>query len=443
MKIKNQDLKVHFIGVGGVSMSSLANYLYEIGFTVCGSDIVKNEYTEALEKKGCKIFLGHKKDNVNGAQVVVYNSAIGEDNEELCEAKRQKLFLLTRAELLKIVSENFRVRVGVCGCNGKTTVTCMLAHIFKCAKKRFTAHIGGNDNKLANSYVKGSEYFISEVCEYKKNIDEFTAEIGVCLNTGEDHLECYSGKDELIGHYFEFLKRSKTAVIYGEDENLKRYAEVNAVTFGEGKNCDYKIKDVASERGRYSFKLLSNDGQIIGIRLKVYGRHNVLNAAAAATAAMRCGIDEESIKRGLENFSGTKRRFELIGRINGAKVIADYAHHPEEIAATLSCAEEIARGKIYVVFQPHTYSRTIILKDEFVKVLNEVDNLILYKTFPAREEYLQGGSAYDLYNAMDKKGSYFAGVDALLCYLKGRLKRSDTLLVLGAGDLYNLIKSRL
>ena len=443
MESVGKTLKVHFIGIGGVSMSSLASYLIDIGFEVTGSDVTESVYTFMLRKKGCKIYLGHSKDNLPDAQVVVYNSAINKDNEELKYAREKKLFVLSRSELLKMISENFRSRVGVCGCNGKTTVTCMLAHIFKCAKKRFTAHIGGYDNKLTNSYVKGSEYFVSEVCEYNKNIGNFDATIGVCLNTGADHLECYANENELIDYYFNFLKRSETAVVWAEDRNLKNYEEENKVTFGYGDNCDYRIDGVTKKLGRYSFSLNFPSGKTERINLKVYGEHNVINAVAAAAAAGSAGISEKKIKRGLESFTGTMRRFEKIGYINGARVIADYAHHPEEIEASLKTALEICKGKLYVAFQPHTYSRTLALKEDFIRVLSGVERLVLYKTFPARESYMVGGSAYDLFCALDKKGVYLGDAEAMISYYKNKLKRSDVLLVLGAGDLYDLLKVRL
>ncbi len=443
MSAGTKKLNVHFIGIGGVSMSSLANYLIEMGFNVSGSDIMPSLYTERLAEKGCKIYIGHSEKNIDGAQVIVYNSAIGEENAELKAARENKLFILSRAELLKMVSENFKTSIGVCGCNGKTTVTCMLAHIFKRANARFTAHIGGYDNSLTNSYVSGSEYFISEVCEYKKNIAQFKATVGVCLNTGEDHLECYTDKDELIGCYFNFLKQAETAVVFAEDENLKNYKNKNAVTFGYGENCDYAIGKVVSKRGKYSFDLKLKSGETIRINLNVYGRHNVINAAAAAAAAAECNISPHAIKRGIESFNGTMRRFEKIGSVSGSVIIADYAHHPEEITAALSTADEVCGGELYVIFQPHTYTRTLLLKDEFASALSGVKNLVIYKTFAAREEYIAGGSAYELYNAMGKRGVYISDADALIEYIKSKAKRGDTFLVLGAGDLYDLLKRRL
>ena len=443
MNNSNHSLRVHFIGIGGVSMSSLAEYLNRVGFIVSGSDITTSEYTDALVKDGVEVMIGHSAENVDGAQVVVYNSAIGEDNEELNAAKANKSYILSRAELLKMISENFKTRIGVSGCHGKTTVTCMIAHILKCANEQFCAHIGGNDNEFGNGYFGGSEYFVTEVCEYKKNIDKFDAEVAVCLIAAPDHLECYDGEKDLFNSYKNFLKKAKIAIFRSEDKNLADYDYDNKITFSADTSGDYYPTNISEKAGKYRFTLNKRGERICDIKLNVYGEHNVVNAVAACACAMELGIDAACVKSGIEKFTGTKRRFEKIGKINGCAVFADYAHHPDEINAALSTAEKICKGRLFVVFQPHTYSRTLLLKEKFLDSLGKIDNLIIYKTFPAREEYIKGGSAYDLYVALNKKGVYMADPDALQYYLKKNLKRDDMLLVLGAGDIYKLIKARL
>ncbi len=437
------NLKVHFIGIGGVSMSSLALYLKRIGFVVSGSDLHPSEYTDMLIKNGIEVFFDHDVKNVYGANVVVYNSAIGDSNEELKAAKKSSAYVLSRAELLKMVSENFKVKIGVAGCHGKTTVTCMIAHILKCADKKFTAHIGGNDNKFGNFIFEGSEYFVSEVCEYKKNIDKFDADIAVCLNSASDHLECYNGEEDLIHSYKKFLERAKTAVFCAEDKNFGKNSPKNKATFALSCIGDYYPTEITEKNGKYEFTLNKRGEKNCHIKLNVYGEHNVINAVAACAAAAEAGIEPKYLKSGIESFTGTKRRFEKIGKINGAEIIADYAHHPDEIDAALIAVGKICKGRLFVVFQPHTYSRTLILKEKFIKSLEKAENLVIYKTFPAREEYIKGGSAYDLYTALNKKGVYIGDIGALLAYIKESIRKKDVLLVLGAGDLYEQLKARL
>lgn len=443
MKAIKKNFKVHFIGIGGVSMSSLAKYLLRAGFKVSGSDSVSSEYTDDLIKLGAKVFIGHDGKNLGEADIVVYNSAIGEQNAELSLARSSGLFVISRAELLSMIAENFAQTVGVSGCHGKTTVTCMLAHIYKCAGERFTAHIGGKDRSLGNFYYTGNNTLISEVCEFKKNIDLFTPTYGICLNTDLDHLDSYEGEEDLKNSYFSFLKRAKRAVIFQGDKNLKTYDGQNAVTFGWDENADYYPVSVEEEGGKYAFTLMKRGEKCFTVKLGVYGRHNVINAVAAAACAFEGGVSSEAIKKGLAKFTGTERRFEKIGKIDGATVVADYAHHPEEIAAAINTAKSLTKGRTVVVFQPHTYSRTLFLKDKFIEVLSGVEDLILYKTYPAREEYIYGGSAYDLYVSLSKRGFYAADPDALMGIIRARVRKNDLVLVLGAGDIYETVKRRL
>lgn len=434
--------RVHFIGIGGVSLSSLAKYMLRMGFTVSGSDARDSVYTEELKRLGASVFIGHSEKNAEGAQVVVYSDAIKEDNCELAFARKEKLFIMTRAELLKSVAENFGIVIGVAGCNGKTTVTCMLAHILDAAKKAFTAHIGGEDKEFSNSVIRGSEVFLSEVCEYKKNLLNFPADVCLCLNCDADHLDCYNGYDELKNAYLSYLKSGDKAVINIDDPVLAGYKEKNAVTFGVKNKAKYGVKNLTEKNGAYSFYLTENGRKLTRIALSVAGEYNAVNALAACALAREIGVSAKDIARGIKKFKGVKRRYERIGKINGADVIIDYAHHPKEIAACLSAAKKERAKNILVVFQPHTYSRTIFLKDEFIKVLGGVENLYLFRTFAAREAPIEGGSALDLYKDLGK-GEYFDDFDKLFSGLTEKLDEGDLLLVLGAGDLAELFRSRL
>ena len=442
--MNNQKYKfnIHLIGVGGVSMSGLAEYFASVGFSVSGSDRVDFPNKNRLENFGIKIYIGHNAENLKDAHAVVYSDAVSSENEELSYAKKNGLYCISRADALRMISENFGEVVGVCGCHGKTTVTCMLAHIFKSANMRFTAHIGGEDLKLGGFIINGNEVFLSEVCEFKKNINKFVADYAVCLNTGVDHMDCYASETELYDAYISFAKRAYKAIINKNDGVLGDYNCANAFFFSNLTNADAFIKNLKSKRGKYSFDFIVKGKRLGKINLSVVGRHSVENALAAAACANRMGISFKAIKKGLENFVGVKRRFEEIGMISKAKVVADYAHHPTEILACLNCAKEVSRGKVYILFQPHTYSRTIFLKNEFLQVLSSVENLALFKTFSARESYKAGGSAFDLHKEISGS-KYFESLDLACEYYEKTLTKNDLLLVLGAGDIYYLFKEKL
>lgn len=437
------DLCVHFIGIGGVSMSSLAKYLLNAGFTVQGSDITRSAYTDELIAAGAEIFIGNAAENIKNAQMVVYSDAIKAEDKELVAARQRGLYVISRTELLKSVAENFKTIVGVGGCHGKTTVTCMLAHIFRRAKLKFTAHIGGEDNEFSNCALFGGEIFLSEVCEYKKNLLAFDCTLAVCLNADPDHLDCYKDYDELKNTYYEYIKRADKAIINIDDGALAKCGDKNAATFGFSCGAKYTAKNLVDENGKYRFDFYADGKKACRVRLCVYGRHNVQNALAAAATATELGVKAADIKRGLADFKGVKRRFENIGEINGAKVIIDYAHHPREIAAVYAAAKELNANRIVTVFQPHTYSRTIFLKDEFLSVLGRIKNLYIYKTFAARENFTDGGSAFDLYRDLGGETAYFDDFAALKTQLEKTLLSGDLLLVLGAGDLAEKFRAEL
>lgn len=442
MKTVSKSLNVHFIGIGGVSMSSLARYLYSVGFSVSGSDVASSENLDELASEGIIVYKAQRAENIDGKDVVIYSDAIKPENPELKAAIERKLYVLKRAELLKIVSENFGARIGVCGCHGKTTAVCMLAHVFGEANERFTAHIGGFDLKYGNFVSRGNKYFISEVCEYKKNLNYFNADYAVCLNVEPDHMDCYENREELEKTYFDYLKRSYKAVICIDDKTLAGYTFENAVTYGLDKTADFYADNVLQKNGKYSFDVYVYGVKSMRVNLKIPGGHNVLNALAVCACASLCGIDIKRIKRGLEGFNGVKRRFERVGSIGKTEIYADYAHHPTEIAEAIKTAKEVFGGRLFVVFQPHTYSRTIFLKDRFVKTLSEAENLAIFKTFPAREEYVKEGDGEELAKLIPE-AEYFSEVTDVLAYLRARTKHGDTALILGAGDLEEKLRKYL
>ena len=424
----------YFIGIGGVSMSSLAKLLLDIGKTVGGYDANDGEYVRELKNLGVEIAIGSEEDNLELFDVVIYTDAIKENDARLVKAKNLSKLILPRGQFLREVSKLYKTVIAVSGCHGKTTCTSMLAHIFYAAGKSFTAHIGGCDLKFDNFYASGRDFFITEACEYKKNFLLLKPDISVILNSDADHLECYGSEEEVRKAYVSFAESSKISItLYGD------LPTDMGVTFGYDRQADFYAKNIVSHSGKYEFILCEKDKEFGKIRLNVYGKHNVINAVAAAAAARNAGISFEKIKEGLSGYSGVARRFEFLGKYNGAECIADYAHHPNEIKAVLRTATKITEGKLFVIFQPHTYSRTKLLFKQFVSALSSQKILLIYRTFAAREYFDDAGSALTLSQSL-KKSAYGDSPEDIMNFLSDAGEK-DKVLFLGAGDIYYLAKS--
>jgi UDP-N-acetylmuramate--alanine ligase len=430
--IKEYD-SFYFIGIGGVSMSALAKMLVDFGKIVGGSDLRESEYTYDLIKRGISVAIGNYDDSVENYQVVVYTDAVGRNNQLLVKAHLLNKVIISRGQLLDYVSQMFFKTIAVCGCHGKTTCTAMLAHIYKCSNKQFACHIGGRDVELDNYYNCGKDYFITEACEYKKNFTLLKPNFAVILNSDADHLECYSSYKELKNCYETFAEKCSCAVYLYNDLSVN-----GGVTFGLDRGADFYAKDIVCVGGKYQFLVCAYGDELGKIKLNVYGKHNILNALSAVAVASIDNVDFSDIKNGLESFYGVRRRFENIGNINGAVCIVDYAHHPNEIEAVVSTALQMCDGEVYVVFQPHTYSRTKNLFMQFVKVLLPISNLLIYKTFPAREYYDDEGSALTLSKAI--KNSIYADDLSEIKDFLSNVKNNDIVLFLGAGDIYYIAK---
>lgn len=423
----------YFVGIGGVSMSALAKILISMGYTVCGSDRCESDYTAQFAARGVSVTFGADDEIIDDCDALVYTDAIKKDDPHILRAINGNKIIIPRGRLLAAVAQLYDCTIAVAGCHGKTTCTCMLAHIFACADKPFTAHIGGNDLSFGNCRLSGNQFFITEACEYNKNFLLLQPDIGVVLNSDADHLECYGDGAHVIKAYRQFSEGCKKwAGLYGDPCGRAD------VTFGPDESADYRAARLRSEGGRYVFDVFECGRFLCRVRLNVYGRHNVFNALAAVAAARLAGIRPEAIEGGLARFSGVERRFEKIGDCGGCEVIADYAHHPREIAAALRTAAEITRGEIYVIFQPHTYSRTKNLFGDFVGALSGIKHLLIYKTFAAREYFDAEGSALTLSNAI--KNSRYAECERDIKHFVKDAGGDDKILVLGAGNIYDIAK---
>ncbi len=432
-------MQVHFIGIGGVSMSALAKYLSNHGFLVTGSDRFHSFATDELEYLGIKVFIGHKAENLNGCDVVIYSSAIEKDNPELLCAKENKIPCFDRAELLNYLSKRFKFKIGVSGCHGKTSVTSIISHILYAANCSFTAHIGGYDKMFGNLIDNGQRIFLTEICEFGRNINKFTADVAVTLNIDNDHMNCYDDMEDLAETFYSFLDRAKYKIVNIDDKYLKKYRG-SKIAYGL-KEGDFYIKNLSFQNGAQNFTLMEYGRPIFDISTNLPGKYSVLNLLAAVTVARSLGVNKDAVLKGIASFTGVKRRNEFIGRLKGAKVIADYAHHPSEIKCFLD-GLKLEKGRLFVVFQPHTYSRTRLLYKDFIRVLSGIENLYLYKTYAARENFDMEGSSLKLSGNLPKS-KYYDNFDSLYEDLRKEVSADDTIIILGAGDLYEKVCSKI
>lgn len=432
MQEKKDGIKIFFVGIGGINMSALATYLLNKGFCVCGSDKEYSLPCERLAKFGAKIFVGHDKSNVEGMDLLVVSSAIGETNEEVKYAIDNKIPIISRAQLLSLISDKFLTKIGISGSHGKTTVTSLLTHILYEDRKKFTSFIGGFDSKFDNFCYEGEEILLSEVCEFKQNINFFNPNIAVTLNIDNDHLDSYDNFSHLTKTFFDFLKRGEIAIINIDDAILAKYT-MPYISFGFHPQANYSAIRVNYKKN-LKFTVLENGNKLFTVKSKLCGKHNVYNVLAAVAVARTLNIDKTVILHAINNFDGVSRRFELIGKLNNAKCFSDYAHHPKEIDALLSMVANYNKGDLFVIFQPHTYSRTKLLFEDFIKVFNGLKNLIIYKTYSAREKIDMGYSAYYLSSKLPY-AKYFEDFQEIFEYLNGVVKQNDLVLFIGAGDI--------
>lgn len=422
-------------------MSALAKYCLFCANKVSGSDVKNSKSVKELTALGAKIFVGHSEKNVVNDQLVVYNSAIEKDNPELKKAEEMGLPLLTRSQFLGRIINGYKSSIGVSGSHGKTTSTAMIAHILVRANKAPLAFIGGEDVEFGNFLCGNGDILLTEACEFSKSFLDLDVSVAVVLNIDNDHLDCYGSIENLTLAFKQFLS-DKIAVINADDSRLKRISGDCAVTFAIKNNAAYKAEKLAKNKhGGYSFTVYRYGIKLGRINLKVIGKHNVYNALAAVAVAGVFNIDFNVVKKSLENFKGVERRMENLGEIYKMQAVADYAHHPSEISSSLSAFYK--EGDIYV-FQPHTYSRTRILIDDFVLALKDYQGVI-YATYPAREEFDAKGSAYRLYRKLKKEGAncdYASSKSELFKKLKKLSKGKKRIIFLGAGDIYDIAKQK-
>ncbi len=443
----HKPIRIYFIGIGGISMSGLAEILLSEGFTVSGSDRAPSDLTRMLEDRGVNVFYGQKKENLTkDIDLVVYTAAIKSDNPELLAAHKLNIPMLTRAELLGQMMKNYETPVAVSGTHGKTTTTSMISQILLSAEADPTLSIGGIYRPIGgNIRVGASELFVTEACEYTNSFLSFFPKIGIILNIEEDHLDFFKDLADIRNSFHRFaqlLPADGTLIINGDIERCEELTEglsCKVITYGLSSGSDYTASQVTyDESGFPSFILSRQNGGERKFSLRVHGDHNILNALAAIALADLLGLSDEVIHAGLAAFTGTDRRFEYKGQVNGVNIINDYAHHPTEIRATLSAAAQYPHRRLWCVFQPHTYTRTKAFLEEFASALSLADEIILADIYAAREKDTLGISSETLQEKIRSLGHschYFPTFEAIENYLLKNCTKDDLLITMGAGDV--------
>lgn len=443
-----EPIHVHFIGIGGISMSGLAEILLEEGFTISGSDAKQSALTDSLAKKGATIYIGQKASNLSiRPALVVYTAAIREDNEEFKAAVDAGIPMLSRAELLGQIMDNYEKSIAVAGTHGKTTTTSMISQILLVAKADPTISVGGILEAIGgNIRVGGSEVFITEACEYTNSFLHFHPKYSIITSVEAEHLDFFKDIDDIRRSFHEFAGNTAhdgVLIINGQIAALDQITNnlsCSVTTYGLCENDGFYAKNITyNDHACGTYTLMHKTEDLGTVSLSVPGRHNVSNSLAAIALCLNLGLPLDVIKKGLLQFGGTKRRFEYKGTKNGITVIDDYAHHPTEVAATLTAARNYPHGRIICVFQPHTYSRTKAFLSDFARVLSMADIVVLADIYAAREKNTIGISSKDLLAELQKNGQesyYFPSFDEIEKFLSEKCINNDLLITMGAGDVY-------
>lgn len=445
----NECKNIYMIGIGGISMSSIAEYLYLKGFNVSGSDRDMDETVKILLKKNIRVNIGHDKKNINkNIDLIIYTAAIKNDNEELIRAKELNIKMLSRAEILGLIMKKYKYSVAIAGSHGKTTVTGMVAKILIEAGKKPTVFLGGNLNVLKekNFMMGDSDYFVIEACEYCDGFLNFEPFVGVINNIDLDHVDYFKSLDMLERSFKKFglnVKKDGAIIVNNINKNLVDDIGVKKFFFGDSKRSDiwYAENIVFDKKYCAKFSAVKNNLIIKDIELKVSGRHNILNALSAICVAEKLKIDFEIVKKALGDFSGVERRFEFKGIYHGAKIFDDYAHHPNELKELILTLQNMEYNNLYIIFQPHTYSRTKKFLGEFADILSKCENVILVDIYAAREKNIFNISVKDLVDEINNlKGNafYCESFDKVINFLKNKIEDGDLIVTIGAGDIYKI-----
>ncbi len=430
------------LGIGGVSMSSIALILLDMGYAVTGHDLNHGPYTDLVERNGIKVDFGDTVPSLDNVGLVVYTAALKEDDPILVLARKKNIPTVVRAPFLGELMKCYTRRIGVSGTHGKSTTSGMISQIFLSAEADPTIVIGADLPGLDSGLKIGSlDSFVFEACEYKDSFLSFAPTLSVVLNVELDHTDYFLSLDQMKSSYTKFMDISGLAVVCADNENavdsaIKYKGKVHYYSV-KNKDTEYFADNIVLKKGFASFDACINGTAVCRITLRVPGYFQVSNAMAAFAAAHISGIAPDDIKKGLETFCGVGRRFQYRGEYNGAVIYDDYAHHPDEIRATLSTAKLLEKNRVFVIYQPHTYTRTHDLFDSFAASFTDCDEVIFADIYAAREKNTCGISSKNLADAVEN-GTYVGDFDAIGDYIRAKLSPGDLLIVMGAGDIIKI-----
>ncbi len=442
-----EPMHLHFIGIGGISMSGLAEILLKEGFRISGSDSRESELTEKLTSLGAEIYYGQRASNIRkGTDAIVYTAAIHPDNPELKAAQEQQIPTLTRAELLGQIMDNYQQSIAVAGTHGKTTTTSMITQILLEACCDPTVSVGGILKSIdGNIRVGASQYFLTEACEYTNSFLNFYPKYALILNIEEDHMDFFKDLEDIRHSFRKFAENvpsEGTVIINGEIpayQEITKQLNCRIITYGLAPSDSYYADNVTfNTKGCANFTLMQEGAAIGTVSLNVPGEHNILNAVASCALSLEIGLPFSSVQTALSSFGAPARRFEHKGNLGGITIVDDYAHHPTEITATLSAARNCGKDRIVCVFQPHTYTRTKAFLKEFAQALSAADLVVLADIYAAREQDTMGISSADLQKELQNLGCncyYFPSFDEIENFLIKKCINGDLLITMGAGDI--------
>ena len=450
INIDNSKYKnIFFIGIGGISMSALAELMLYKGYKVYGSDRMPSINTEKLEKNGATIYYEHKKEHIKNMDLVIFTDAISFDNEEYMEAVKEKIDLVDRATFLGSIMKNYKKSIAVSGTHGKTTTTSMITEIIKDLDLNPTIMLGGQLKDIDGNIKIGDEnLFLTEACEYKANILKYFPTTEIILNIDEDHLDYFDNIDHIIRTfkgYVDNLHQDDYVILNVDDENVDTLFPINnckVLTFGIKNNADLRAENIDfSEDGFPTYDLYLKGKKLCHVELSVLGRHNVLNSLAAIAATYVNNIPIEDAVVALKSYKGVERRLEEKGYYKGTKIMDDYAHHPTEIKSSIHAIKNACKGKLFTIFQPHTYTRTKLLLDAFANSFDESDVIIITDIYAAREKDYGDIHSKTLRDAISEhrdNAFYISGFDDIVKFIKENIKKDDVVVTMGAGDVYKI-----
>ena len=442
--------RIHMIGIGGVSMSGIAEILKHWGFSITGSDCAESEITEKLKKDGIPIVIGHDVSLVSQADIVVYTAAIQKTDEELVKAKELGIPTIERADFLGLLTKAFDDTICVSGTHGKTTTTSMISMCFLEAGLDPSIQVGATLKAIDGNYrIGNSDYFIIEACEYVESFLKFYPKSEIILNIDNDHLDYFKNMENIFNAFVKYVKLlPKNGLLVVNSDNsycnqLHKYTTARVITYGiENEKANYVARNITFDKNGFAhFDVYHNNYFYASIVLSIPGEHNVSNALACIALCDNYGLDKADIKEALRKYTGAHRRFEFVGQYNGASIYDDYGHHPTEIKATALALKKKQYHHSWVVFQPHTYSRTKTHLNEFATVLTNFDNIIVTDIYAARESDTYGVTAKDIVDKITETGRkayYLPDFESIIQFLKQHVEKDYIILTLGAGTVTNI-----